>query len=175
MNDAFHTDPSSSSTGDVGTGTPNFWGTHLAFRIWLWLSQICAFQLYARPAPLAEQLLRSTKLRGAYTPFQMARQAATEINETPPLEPRHEPRHERRVAARRARGIRPVGRYTRYSICYYLAAGMSAKRSLGYARRLSPLLAVKDFVRFCPRFLSLVHDSGLAQKDRHCGAPLSPD
>lgn len=147
MNSAFHIDPLSSPAGDGGTTASEFWGTDLAFRIWLWLSQIYAGYARAPQSPLAQLLLGSTFLRDPYSPFQIA---AAQLNcqechcgqcETVSAQEtdRATPRHRRRMTARRKRGIMPITRYTGDFLRPLLPRGLTRTQYIEAVLRISPL------------------------------------
>jgi len=182
MNAALDMSPSSSPVRDVSgaiSDFPNhgFWGADLALRIWLWIAQLCALSLKPRHTSLAQGLLSSTQLRDIYTPYQSAQRRKAVAAKAVSLNPAapKEPRHSRRLGARQARGIVPVSRYSVHFLRQYFIRGMSEKRAIRYAKRLSHILPVKVNVRFCPRFLSMIADFASVQIFVICGAPLSPD
>ena len=186
MNAALDISPSSSPVRDVSGSMPEYWGADLALRIWLWIAQLCAFSLKPRHTSLAQGLLGSTQLRDIYTPYQSAQRRKAVAAKAVSLNPAaskaavkkaapKEPRHSRRLGARQARGIVPISRYSVHIIRQYFIRGMSERRAIHYAKRLSHILPVKVNVRFCPRFLSLIADTAAVQILVICGAPLSPD
>ena len=180
MKNAFHTDPLSSPAGDVSGSGSEFWGADLALRIWIWLSQICAFSMGARQSSLAQRLLGSSQLLEAYTPFQKACRpqplCAVCGQDCTAAEAREPFRHDRRMIARRARGIRPVGRYTLYNIMRFLpqafAEGLSRRAAVRMARRLVPLARYIKFLRSGRVVRPVRKLVGLAP---FCAALLSPD
>jgi len=191
MNAALDISPPSSPVRDVSGAIPDFsnhgfWGADLALRIWLWIAQLCALSLKPHHTSLAQGLLGSTQLRDIYTPYQKAQRrkaAAAKAVSLKPVaakpavktcEPK-EARHSRRLGARQARGIVPISRYSVHFLRQYFIRGMSEKRAIRYAKRLSHILPVKVHVRFCPRFLSMIADTAAVQILVICGAPLSPD
>ena len=191
MNAALDISPSSSPVRDVSGSMPEYWGADLALRIWFWISQLCALSLKSRHTSLAQGLLSSTQLRDFYTPYQFAQRkkaAAAKVMATKAVAKNpatlkaavkknnpKEPRHSRRLGARQRRGIVPISRYSVHFLRQYFIRGMSERRAIRYAKRLSHILPVKVHVRFCPRFLSLIIDTLAAQIIAICGAPLSPD